>query len=66
MFVNLDAEVGEDGFRTGELLGGSREFSGLSGTLTERWIPNRSDDEDAPAGRIELSTAYARIQESPR
>ena len=66
MFVNLRAEPDENGFRAGELRGGSREFSGLSGTLTERWIPNNTADEDAPAGRIELSTAYTRRQEMPR
>ena len=54
MFVNMRAEADESGYRTGELRDGSREFSGLSGTLRERWIPNRSADEDAPAGRIEL------------
>ncbi len=65
MFVNLRAEAEDKAYRTGELLGGSREFSGLTGTMTERWIPNPSADEDEPAGRIELSTAYARKQESP-
>lgn len=65
MFVSLQAEADSTGFRSGELLGGSREFSGLIGTMMERWIANPSAGEDEPAGRIELTTAYVRKQEAP-
>jgi len=57
-FVNMDVEPVEGGFRIGEIGSGSREFEPLSGFMTERWIANNSNDEDAPAGRIELSATY--------
>lgn len=58
VFVNMNAAPAEDGFRTGKISSGSREFDQLSGFMTERWVANQSDDEDAPAGRIELATTY--------
>jgi hypothetical protein len=58
LFVNMDVAPLEGGFRIGEIASGSREFAPLSGFMTERWIVNDSNEEDAPAGRIELLATY--------
>jgi len=58
LFVNMDIEPHEGGFRLGRIRSGSREFGALNGFMTERWIVNKTNDEDAPAGRIELQTTY--------
>lgn len=58
LFINMDVAPLEGGFRIGEIASGSREFGPLSGFMTERWIANGSNEEDAPAGRIELLTSY--------
>ncbi len=65
MYVNMRPEALKGGFRLGELQAGSREFAPLSGSMSERWVPNTSGDADAPAGRIELVTNYIRRQEAP-
>ena len=54
----LQVEPTEGGFRVGELRTGTGEFAPLRGPLTERWIADTSGDEDAPAGRIEITTAF--------
>lgn len=58
LFINMDIAPREGGFRIGEIRSGSREFEKFNGFMTERWIVNSSDDEDAPAGRIELQASY--------
>ena len=58
LFVNMEAEPRESGYRLGRILGGSREFTPLHGVLAERWVANDSDEEDAPMGRIELRATY--------
>ena len=58
LFINMDVAPLEGGFCIGEIASGSREFGPLSGFMTERWIANDSNEEDAPAGRIELLTSY--------
>jgi hypothetical protein len=58
IFVNMRPETLEGGFRMGELRAGSREFALLTGSMTERWMPDTSGEEDAPQGRIELATAF--------
>lgn len=57
-FVNMEVAPLEGGFRFGEITSGSREFAPLRGFMTERWVENTSNDEDAPIGRIELSATY--------
>lgn len=47
-----------DGRRVGQLRAGTREFEGLSGTVSERWVADTSGMDDAMAGRIELQAAY--------
>jgi len=58
VFVNMDVDAQEGGFRLGKIRSGSREFGSLSGFMAERWIVNESNEEDAPAGRIELQATY--------
>ena len=58
IFFNMDPQAQPGGFRAGVLGGGSREFSNLEGSLTERWVADTSDGEDAPAGRLELQALY--------
>ena len=52
-----------DPFRKGDLRAGTREFSGLVGQVTERWVADSSGSDFAPAGRIELSTRFVSTQE---
>lgn len=58
LFVGMEAAPREGGFRLGEVRGGSREFSRLSGFLAERWVADTSGEVDAPLGRIELQATY--------
>ncbi len=57
-FVVMQANPAEGGYRSGELATGTREFEPLTGRVTERWVADTSGDEDAPAGRIEINTAF--------
>lgn len=57
-YVVMEAEPREGGYRVGDLATGTREFGPLTGRVTERWIDNTSGLEDAPAGRIEIITAF--------
>jgi len=57
-YVAMEVNPREGGFRIGELMTGSREFKPLTGIVTERWIADTSGLEDAPAGRIEIITAF--------
>lgn len=63
VYVNMRPKALQGGYRQGELRAGSREFDGLSGGMTERWVRGSSDEEDAPIGRIELVTAFVGVQE---
>jgi len=64
VYVNMRPESLPGGYRQGELRAGSREFNQWSGRMTERWVPNSSADEEAPAGRIELVTTFIGRQEA--
>ncbi|MBT8107574.1 MAG: hypothetical protein KJP17_05030 [Gammaproteobacteria bacterium] len=57
-FVNMESAPRDGGYRLGEIRSGSREFAPMSGFMTERWVENDSDEEDAPRGHIELVTTY--------
>lgn len=62
-YVNMRPDALPGGYRQGDLRAGSREFSDFGGGMTERWVPNTSGEEDAPAGRIELVTRFVGIQD---
>ncbi|MDH3615152.1 MAG: hypothetical protein OEQ90_01650 [Gammaproteobacteria bacterium] len=64
IFVNMQPGATETGFRIGELTAGSREFALLNGSMTERWVPDTSGEEDAPQGRIELLTTFVGDEDS--
>ena len=64
VYVSMQPEALRGGYRQGELRAGSREFARLGGGMTERWVPSKSADEDAPAGRIELVTTFVGLREA--
>ena len=57
IFVGLDP-VPVEGGRIGQLRAGTREFESLVGNLSERWVEETSDDDDAKTGRIELLATF--------
>ena len=57
-YVIMQAEPLEDGYRTGNLAAGTREFAPLVGRVSEQWVADTSGAEDAPVGRIEITTAF--------
>lgn len=58
IFVDMSPEATAEGFRSGVIAAGSREFDALAGSVTERWVSDTSGAADAPDGRIELRAAY--------
>lgn len=58
VYVKMEPEPRQGGFRVGVLHAGTREFEPLHGRVTEQWVADTSGYEDAPAGRIELITAF--------
>lgn len=58
VFANMDPAPREGGYRIGGFRAGSREFAALSGSMTERWVANTTEEEGAPAGHIELQAIY--------
>lgn len=57
-YIVMESQPAEEGYRIGDLHAGTREFKPLIGIATERWVPDISGLDDAPAGRIELITAF--------
>lgn len=66
VFVSMSPKPVDGGYRIGEFRAGSREFRPLSGSMTERWLPDTSGEDDAPQGRIELVTTFVGELESLR
>jgi len=58
VYVSMQPEATDGGYRVGELAAGTREFKPLHGRVTERWVADTSGTEEAPAGRIEITTAF--------
>lgn len=58
LFVNMESAPRDGGYRLGEIRSGSREFAPMRGVMTERWVKNDSNEEDAPRGHIELVATY--------
>ncbi len=63
MFVSMQADAGEGGYRLGQIRTGSGEFKSYIGNVTERWVADTSGSEDAPAGRIELVSRFVGTEE---
>ena len=58
-FASIAPESVDGDRRLGSLRAGTREFRPMSGSVSERWIANIDNlDEDAPEGRIEISTLF--------
>jgi hypothetical protein len=62
MYVNMEITPSADGFRSGELLVGTRDFATLSGSVRELFISDISDaddlgDESDVQARIQLEAA---------
>jgi hypothetical protein len=62
-YVLMRPRVEGQPFRTGELRSGTREFENFVGEVTERWVAGEQDVEEAPVGRIELSTRFVALFE---
>lgn len=58
IYVTMEPQPREGGFRVGDMYAGTREFENLVGQVTERWVADTTGFDDAPAGRIELITAF--------
>ena len=58
IYVSMQPEPQEGGYRIGQLQAGTREFGLLRGGVTERWVADKTELEGAPAGRIEIVTAF--------
>lgn len=65
VFVNMDAEPQEGGYRIGRFRAGSREFGNLTGAMVERWVANTSNEEGASSGHIELMATYVGEPQPP-
>ena len=63
MFVSMQSEAAEGGYRLGQIRTGSGEFTSYVGSLTERWVADTSGSEDAAAGRIELVSRFVGTEE---
>ena len=58
VYVIMDAQPREGGYRIGDLATGTREFAPLVGSVTERWVESPSEFDEEMQGRIELITAF--------
>ena len=58
VYILMRPQMEEDSFRLGDLRAGTREFSGMTGQVRERWVADSSGSDLAPVGRIELSTRF--------
>ena len=63
LFLNMEPTVQDSGYRMGRFRTGTDELANLAGSVSERWVPDTSGEEDAPQGRIELITTYAGVAE---
>jgi len=58
IYIDMEPVARDGGYRIGRLRAGTREFGTLDGQVTERWVADTTGLADAPAGRIELITAF--------
>ena len=58
VYVSIEPTARDGGSRIGSLRSGTREFSTLTGQVTEQWIAESSGADSASAGRIRLITAF--------
>jgi hypothetical protein len=65
LYVTMQPDAVEGGYRLGQLRAGSRDFDNMRGQLSERWVAETSAAEDANAGRIELRTLFVSLVQDP-
>ena len=58
IYVSMQPQSANGGYRAGDLRIGTREFGALEGSVMERWVADTSGMDGAPAGRIELQTQF--------
>ena len=58
VYVTMEPDARDGGYRVGELQAGTREFEKLRGQVTEQWIADTTGLEDARGGQIQLITAF--------
>lgn len=63
IYAQLEMNPSEDGFRTGTMKAGTREFEVLSGSVRERFIAEVDDGGHDVESRIELVTALVGVLE---
>ena len=63
VYVTMQPDAVEGGYRLGQLRAGSRDFDNMRGQLSERWVAETSATEEAGAGRIELRTLFVALAE---
>jgi hypothetical protein len=57
LYMTLEP-ANQNGRRTGVLRTGTREFAGLTGAMSERWVADTSGTDPATHGRIEMLATY--------
>ena len=57
-YITMQPDLLEDGYRSGKLQAGTREYGDLEGQVTERWVAGDAADDDDQSGRIELMTTF--------
>lgn len=63
VYLIMESVADDGGYRAGEMRAGTEEFGDLLGQVIERWVADTSGDEYAPAGKIELITAFVAVRE---
>ncbi len=63
MYLSMQNEPVEGGYRIGEMRAGSKEFVELTGRVVERWVPDQSGSGDGRSGRIELVSQFVGVLE---
>ncbi|MDJ0699884.1 MAG: hypothetical protein QNJ07_08515 [Woeseiaceae bacterium] len=63
MYVTMQSEPVEGGYRVGTLRTGSDEFEELSGRVVERWVADSSGADNPATGRIELVSSFVGPEE---
>lgn len=63
VYVTMQPDAVDGGYRLGQLRAGSRDFGNMRGQLSERWVAESSGTDDTIAGRIELRTLFVALAE---
>jgi len=63
VYVAMEPEAREGGYRVGQLTAGTREFGRMIGQVTEQWIADSTGFDDSRAGRIQLITAFVGVED---